>query len=263
MSKIENQGEIEVGKKVYKPLLTVKEVSSLIGESVHVIRNWLKDLKDYIPIDKSEAGYNLFGEEATEKLRTVQRLHRDNGYSMKQIEYYFATGGKDFIPVPSAPEAEEILAKELQSMKEDIKMMREQLRKQEEFNMALIRKLEEQQKTIQSKDELLLQSMSEIKKYNMNLQLMAAKGEEQVKPRDPVEERQDRITEAITMNRIKSRLREEAIDLWAKRPEEVRMKKVGWFRKEEDHAARDLFVRAYTDDHLPERLAQEYGIDKV
>jgi DNA-binding transcriptional MerR regulator len=264
MSKSENQALQEDSKNINKPLLTVKEVSVLLGESVHIIRNWLKDLKDYIPVDKNDAGYNLFGEESVEKIRTVQRLHRDNGYSMKQIEYYFATGGKDFIPLPSSPAAEEIMAKELDELKSQLRQVTEQMKRQEEFNRLLTEKLDEQQSLVSNllkeRDELLLQSMNEIKKYNSNIQLIASKVDEQPK-QNPVEERQARITEMITMERIKGQLRKEALKVWGSKPESERMRKIGWFKKEEDHAARDLFVQNYVDDHFTERLKKEYEID--
>jgi len=53
----ENQGEI---------LLTVKEVAVIIEETPNIVRNWMKELKSYIPLQKNESGYNVFNQEALE-----------------------------------------------------------------------------------------------------------------------------------------------------------------------------------------------------
>ena len=53
----ENQGEIS---------LTVKEVATIIEETPNIIRNWMKELKSYIPLQKNESGYNVFNQEALE-----------------------------------------------------------------------------------------------------------------------------------------------------------------------------------------------------
>ena len=84
-----------------KTELTIKEVSNIIDETPHIIRNWLKELKDYIPVHKNEAGYNVFDDEALERIKLIKQLHRDQNYSIKQIQHYFATGGESYKPTPS------------------------------------------------------------------------------------------------------------------------------------------------------------------
>jgi hypothetical protein len=77
---------------------------------------------------------------------------------------------------------------------------------------------------------------------------------------DPLEERQNRVTDMITQKRVEYILREEAWALWLKKPESERMKKVGWFRKEEDIDKREQFIREYIHQHFEERLKKEYDL---
>lgn len=39
------------------------------------------------------------------------------------------------------------------------------------------------------------------------------------------------------------------------------MKKVGWFRKEEDQEKRDEFIRDYVDNHVESSLKREFEIE--
>lgn len=80
------------------------------------------------------------------------------------------------------------------------------------------------------------------------------------KPVDPLEERQRRITDEITRERVKSQLRKEALHQWSTKPEEERMRRAGWFKKEEDRDKRDQFISDYIDENFAERLKQEYGL---
>jgi len=137
----ENQGEI---------LLTVKEVAAIIEETPNIVRNWMKELKSYIPLQKNESGYNVFNQEALGRLKLIKQLHRERNYSIKQIEHYFATDGATFIPTPTK-ETGEILAEELRGLHEEIKDLREYAQRQEEFNKALLAKLQEQQTYLDKK----------------------------------------------------------------------------------------------------------------
>lgn len=165
MNKTENQGDSRDHKNLDIPLLTVKEVASLLDETVHVIRNWLKDFRNHIVTVRNEAGYNLFDEKAIEVLRTIQRLHREHGYSTKQIEYYFSTGGKEFVPKPT-PGMEDHINQELREIRTTMLAMQEQLRNQEQFNQLLTQKLDNQnsyiQESLKKRDEQLLLTMNEV-----------------------------------------------------------------------------------------------------
>jgi DNA-binding transcriptional MerR regulator len=135
--------------------LTVKEVSDVINENPNVVRNWMRELKDYIPLYKGENGYNLFNEEALDVIKKIKSLHRNQHYSINQIKTYFDNDEEIFKPVND----QEVL-------KDDIKEIKEELRQQKEFNKTLIEKLDLQQRYIEQRlnerDQVLLHSIKEI-----------------------------------------------------------------------------------------------------
>ncbi|WP_078431013.1 MerR family transcriptional regulator [Alkalihalobacterium alkalinitrilicum] len=162
-----------------KPL-TVKEVANILDETPNVIRNWVKDLKHYIPLQKNASGYNVFDAAALERMKLIRELHRDRNYSIKQIEHYFATNGESYKPEPiKGPDV--LLAEELKSIREELQSLKEQNVQQEKFNKALITKLDEQQKYIDerlnARDEALLHSLRE----SMETRLQIATAQEEKK----------------------------------------------------------------------------------
>src|SRR5690625_5160745 len=112
--------------------LKVNEVANLLGESVHIIRNWIRDFKDHLRLEKNAAEYNLFSEDAVAILRTIQKMHREQGYSRKQIEFFLASGGKEFGPAPVAAAS-------------DLDEIKDHLQRLDDFNRELLRRLDEQQ----------------------------------------------------------------------------------------------------------------------
>ena len=82
------------------------------------------------------------------------------------------------------------------------------------------------------------------------------------KPKSREEERQERFEELMARYKVEKRLREEALHLWSTKPESERMRKVGWFRKEEDRDKREQFVRDYIDQHFEHALRKEYGLEE-
>lgn len=144
MGKVDNQVETEEKpenkSEKEQVKLTVKEAAEVIGESSTTIRNWLRELKPYIPLQKAENGYNLFDEESLNALRQIKKLHREQGYSINQVKTYFDTGGEVFKPVNKE-----------EQIQKDIEELKEQMKKQQEFNKALVEKLEKQQRYIDEK----------------------------------------------------------------------------------------------------------------
>ncbi|WP_028402418.1 DUF3967 domain-containing protein [Ectobacillus panaciterrae] len=141
-------------------LLTIKEIAAIIEETPNVVRNWIKELKQHIPLQKNDAGYNVFDEKALERMKLIKQLHREQNYSIKQIEHYFATDGVSFKPTPNK-DTGALLADELRGLHDEIKMLRDYVQRQEEFNKALITKLQEQQtyldKKLDKRDQDLMQ----------------------------------------------------------------------------------------------------------
>ncbi|PFZ88595.1 DUF3967 domain-containing protein [Bacillus pseudomycoides] len=166
MDKSENLGKEKSGYIA----MTVKEVALCMDESPNVIRNWMKELRTYIPLEKNESGYNVFNEKALEQMKIVKQLHREQNYSIKQIEHYFATGGESIKPVPSK-EVGEILAEELKTLKNEVSRLREYSEKQEEFNKLLIEQLQKQQDYINNKlekrDQKLLETIREVQETKL------------------------------------------------------------------------------------------------
>lgn len=80
-------------------------------------------------------------------------------------------------------------------------------------------------------------------------------------PKSIQEERQERITEMATRRRIGRQLEKEALNMWSTKPEEERVIKVGWFRKEENKDKRDEFVKDYMDEHFESRLKKEFDLE--
>lgn len=163
MSNSENHHDENLSANMSKLSLTVKDVAERVGETPFTIRNWFKDLRAYIPHEKAENGYNYFDEKSLKAFFTIKDLHRDRSYSIKQIEYYFATGGEEFVPIPKGAN-EELLAQELLQMRETLAKVNDRLERQEQFNMALSQKLDEQTafiiQNVKKRDEEITEGMA-------------------------------------------------------------------------------------------------------
>lgn len=85
-----------VNKGIVLPL-SVRQVADLLGESKYVIQNWVRSLRPFIPIRKNESGYNELWDDAVQILYLVHTLHREKGYSIKQIEKYFTMHKDEFM----------------------------------------------------------------------------------------------------------------------------------------------------------------------
>ncbi|MCP3764096.1 MerR family transcriptional regulator [Domibacillus sp. A3M-37] len=134
----------------------MKEAAKYVNESPGVVRNWLRELKPYIPTVQGENGYHYFDKPALERLMLIRQLNRDQNYSIKQIEYYFATGELKIEPEPMEENSSD-------DMRKDLDTILERLKRQEQFNQALVIKLDEQQhyikESLNKRDQLLLESL--------------------------------------------------------------------------------------------------------
>lgn len=157
--------------------LTVKEAADAIGETATTVRNWMRELKPYIPLKKAENGYNLFDEEALESIRQIKQLHREQGYSINQVKTYFDTGGEVFKPINTE-----------EKLQKDIEELKEQMKKQLEFNKVLVERLEQQQTYIDEKlnerDRKLLEHIREQQEMKQQLAIaVEEKEKEKEKPK--------------------------------------------------------------------------------
>ncbi len=77
-------------------------------------------------------------------------------------------------------------------------------------------------------------------------------------PKDPIQERMERMDAINTDRRIRGLLRKEAIVKWNEKPASERMIKVGLFSKIENTSAKEDFIQAYIDDHYDEKVKREF-----
>lgn len=139
------------GFKVEEVKLTVSQVALQLGETVHIIRNWLKEFRDYIPSEKSPGGYNLFTQEGIDVLTRIQKMHREQNLSTRQIDAILAGADKPTVK------------NDITETTETIKSFLEDQRK---FNMAIIEKLEDQRQQfesfVQRRDEQIMFVLREL-----------------------------------------------------------------------------------------------------
>ena len=79
-------------------------------------------------------------------------------------------------------------------------------------------------------------------------------------PKNREEEREDRFKEMVARRRVEYQLEREAQMIWATKPEEERMEKIGWFKKVEKQEERDLFIKEYIDKNFENKLRNELGL---
>lgn len=152
--------------------LKVNEVASQLGESPNVIRNWVRDFKDHIPLVKAPNGYNLYPKEAVAVLLSIQKMARVQGYSTRQIEFYLSGGevasAAEEVPAAAAAEIGELR----EMMQQLIDRQDQQEQQQREFNKALIDRLDQRDKLLtdyvgerrQERLEMKQQQREEVKK---------------------------------------------------------------------------------------------------
>jgi DNA-binding transcriptional MerR regulator len=164
LSKSENPGKENINKNPDKGF-TVKEVASFIDETPNVIRNWFKELRQYIPHEKNANGYNVYKQEGIQRFKEIKTLHREQNWSIRQIEHYFATDGESFKPEPEKT-AGEMLAEEIRSLREEIQALKtdneeikEQLEQQKGFNQALMEQLQQHERGSLERHKRLTESL--------------------------------------------------------------------------------------------------------
>ncbi|PFU87186.1 MerR family transcriptional regulator [Bacillus anthracis] len=85
-------------------------------------------------------------------------------------------------------------------------------------------------------------------------------------PEDPEKlkerQRQERLDNIIIQHRARTELRKQAEKEWNTQPEETRIKKVGWFKKEEDLVSKQLFIENYIDENMIEYMKNVMKTEK-
>lgn len=118
------------------------------------------------------------------------------------------------------------------------------------------------EKIVEQKLELHLQSIEMEYREKFEEAVRSALPE----PEDPKtlkeRQRQERLDNMIIQHRARTELRKQAENEWNSLPEETRIKKVGWFKKEEDLARKQLFIENYIDENMIEYIQNTMNIEK-
>lgn len=130
--------------------LTVAQVAKQIGESVHVIRNWISDYRAYIPLEKSESGYNLFTQESINVITQIQKMAREQKLTTRQIEAILSGVEKPTIPDKDIPPG----------LMDEMKEIKQMLADQQAMNIEIMKRFEEH---IKKRDENLVFVLSELR----------------------------------------------------------------------------------------------------
>ncbi|WP_421536030.1 helix-turn-helix domain-containing protein [Priestia sp. D3YE.R1] len=143
----------------------IKDISEILEEEPHTIRNWLKELEGYIPFTKKKNGYRIFKRDGLERFQLIKHLNRDQEYTLKEIALYLDTGGEAFKPVPEIS-ADSMLADEMRRMRERLDQLEERDKKRDEVLMNLAEQLTKQntyiEHTLQERNENLTAAMREM-----------------------------------------------------------------------------------------------------
>lgn len=94
------------------------------------------------------------------------------------------------------------------------------------------------------KEEFEHMSAAIAKQLHDKTQLEAAKGSE---------------IDQVTLRKIESNLRIQALKEWSKKSEDDRYIKSGWFRREEDLTKREIFVEEYIQEHYDKAIRDQIG----
>lgn len=113
--------------------LTVSQVANELGESVHVVRHWLRAFEPFIPLNKSQAGYRHFKPEALDRLRYIQSLSRQKGLTVKQIEKILSESQFDIASDADSSEGdcEVDIFSRIEVLEEQVRLLQMQIEKRQ------------------------------------------------------------------------------------------------------------------------------------
>ncbi|MBZ5753525.1 hypothetical protein [Metabacillus rhizolycopersici] len=80
-------------------------------------------------------------------------------------------------------------------------------------------------------------------------------------PKTEDEIRTERLNHALLQMKLNNKLEEAALDQWNKQPDHIRVRKVGFFRKEENYEEKDRFIRNYKNQNMERVLREELDIE--
>ncbi|RAP75812.1 hypothetical protein [Paenibacillus montanisoli] len=137
----------------------------------------------------------------------------------------------------------EIIASEVLKIRTEFEAVRDMTVEQTERLNRIAALSERYEQMVGFQKELMLQMQ----------QLAAAEQAEEL--------RTQRVNDQLIEHRIKMNLKRTALSIWNEKPERERTMKAGWFRRLENEAARESFIRNYIDDHYEEELRKAHGLE--
>lgn len=133
--------------KEEKYIYTTSNLAEILDEKLHTVRSWIRFFRNHLDIEKDSSGFNMFSVESLDKLEQIRFLHREEERTIKEINHYFNSGGKDFFP-----EYEEkiinVYADELDELKEEVEELKEFKEKQLVFSKKLLEEFERREKKV-------------------------------------------------------------------------------------------------------------------
>lgn len=122
-----------------------------------------------------------------------------------------------------------------------------------EIEEAIIRKLSSrvQEQLVASQKELV-NTMEQIASSKISSLLPQPKTEDEI--------RAERLNHALLQMKLNNKLEEEALSHWHNQPEHIRIRKVGFFRKEENYEEKERFIRNYKNQNMERFIREELDI---
>lgn len=213
--------------------LSVAQLSKVSSIPETTVRRYLNNLEEFFRSEQVGRGkkYHPNTVEILQRIAMLYNADRET-LEVKRIladEYAFVIDNDD----KDTPSPSYDLSGQLDKFKKS----------QESFNRQLLEQLKEQQKYI---NELIKNQKSDI--------------EQQKQLVSPEERRAERLDQILAERKVRRRLEKEALELWAEKSSDERVKKIGWFRHEEDNDKRQTFLEEYVDRHFEEFLKKEFDI---
>ncbi|WP_410985397.1 MerR family transcriptional regulator [Bacillus cereus] len=212
---------------VFEKAWRITEFSKLVGRHHNTVYNWFNILEEkglhetLRTHNTNEKLYNALDLE----IALFIKQKRDEKWSLDAI-IELLPHQFDLRPVALENQTNEVSTQlNLQATAEIIEKM-------------VNKQIEEKIKTIESRYEEKI--------GNILKQLPQPEDAEALKTR----QRQERLDNFIIEHRARQELRKQAEGLWNSKPDEERIKKVGWFKKEEDLAKKQLFIEQYIHDNI-------------
>jgi len=234
--------------------LTISDLSEKFGIPNPTIRRYLDRHGHHLHTKKHHKSY-LISRESIPVLVRIREGYSE-GMSGDQVETLLAASGAPTIITVSDHSGDRVSVNDEEALSGLEKSMIDGFNRQEEFNRLLIESLQREREENQRQRE------EDRLKINRLTELILQQKETAAALTDSVQLRVERVTDRLIERRIERQLESEALDLWIAKPETERLRKVGLFRKEENTAARDRFVRDYVDEHFENRIQDAFASEQ-